>query len=286
MFSRALARILLAITGTLPASWVRRLFVSLTPLIDWHPAARRGLRINARHLLGPDASPQRQRELSRGVLRSFGRALADLSLGQRLFREIESGRLPVEVVGGEHLEPYFAPGRGFVTVSLHMGSYEVACMMLSERKGEVTVVYHRDPSGFFEEFRSRRRGDFPIHEVAIDRSPYFGVELLERLRSGGAVLMAGELAAGTRGESFEFLGGEAHFSLWPARLAETAGVPVIPAFIARTDSGGFRMHLEPPLEPGDHDSPRDLMESLVSVFETYVKRYPDQWLMVRPFWPE
>ncbi len=284
MISRALAKLLLFITRILPASWARWLAVSLAPWVYLHPQARKGLLLNARHILGEDSSQEEREILAKNVLRSFGRALADLGLGGRLRHLADSSEIEVE--GRENIEPFLNNDQGLISVSLHMGSYEVACMLLSERRGEVAVVYHRDPTGFFEEFRSQRRGDFPITEIAIDKSPYFGVELLERLKSGGTVLMAGELAAGTRGEAFEFLGGEANFSQWPTRLSHNANVPILPSFIVRTPSGGFKIFIEEPMFPKDFNSPREMMQELVKVFEVYVQRYPDQWLMVRPFWPQ
>ena len=88
------------------------------------------------------------------------------------------------------------------------------------------------------------------------------------------------------GEAFPFLDGTAHFSLWPARLAATAGVQILPAFIVRTGTERYRLHIEDPIDCHESDGPREIMEKLVKVFEIYVRRYSDQWLMVRPFWDD
>ena len=44
--------------------------------------------------------------------------------------------------------------------------------------------------------------------------------------------------------------------------------------------------MEDAIHCSETDDPSQVMERLVKVFEVYVKRYPDQWLMVRPFWNE
>jgi len=297
MVAKALAKLIVATGAVLPTQTVRWLARKIGRAVYWVPAAREGLLLNARHILGERSSHQQRRDLAHGVLDSFALALTDLVLAGRLWKadigeNEDSISSPVtdkfEVVQYENLEraTRSANGSGFVTVTLHMGSYEAGCMLLARKRSPVTIVYHRDPAGFFEELRSRQRHRFPVEEIAIDSSPFFAVDLLQRLKSGGTVLLAGELAAQLHGEPFPFLDGTAHFSLWPARLAVTAGVPILPAFMVRARDNSLRIHLETPIECHEGDDPRAVMENLVPVFEDYVRRYPDQWLMVRSFWDE
>jgi KDO2-lipid IV(A) lauroyltransferase len=293
MLSKILAKLILAFGAGLPTATVRWLARLLGRAVFWIPAARRGLLLNAKHILGETSSPIERRSLALGVLDSFALAISDLVLSNRLWKDQLEGNVDT-VPSNVEIENYdtFArlndreTHRGFVMVTLHMGSYEAACMLLAQKRGGVTIVYHRDPAGFFEELRSRQRTRFPIEEKAIDTSPFFAVDLLQRLREGGTVLLAGEIAQRLHGESFPFLDGSAHFSLWPARLAVTAGVPVLPAFIVRTGVESYCIHIEDPVECQESDDPRAVMEKLVKVFESYVQRYPDQWLMVRPFWDD
>lgn len=282
MLSRILVRLVLVLGRVLPVRVARGLATGLGRLVYLLPAARRGLLDNARHILGPQATFARRRQLALGVLESFAQAILDLILGERLWKHLENR--PLEVVGRDNFDRATEGGNGFIALTLHLGSYEAGSRILTRQVGEVTLVYHRDPSRFFEELRSLQRRRNPVAELAIDRSPFFAIELRELLKNGGVALMAGEIAAGARGEPFRFFDGEARFSLWPARLAISAGVPILPAFTVKLPGGGFRCQLEPPVFPAGGQDPRRMMEPLVELFESMIRRYPDQWLMVRPFW--
>jgi len=98
------------------------------------------------------------------------------------------------------------------------------------------------------------------------------------------ILLSADQVAARDGERFPFLHGVAPFSLWPARLALASGAPIVPAFNVRTPGGGYRLHLEPPIFPGEGETPEALLLRLVAILERYVRDYPEQWLMIRPFW--
>ncbi|MBI4583720.1 MAG: lysophospholipid acyltransferase family protein [Planctomycetes bacterium] len=284
MLSRALAAILLGSGSILPVSAGRWLAEKIGALVYLAPRARRGLLENARHILGGESTPAERRSLALAVLRNFGRSVHDLLVAHRRWKSVQE--LPLKVIGRERFDGLAASGKGFIAASLHLGSYEIGSMVLAERCPSAAIVYHRDPAGFFEKLRSRQRALARLEEIAIDASPFFAIELSRRLREGGAILMAGELEARRRGERFRFLHGFANFSLWPARLAIHAGAPVLPAFTVREADGSFCLHLEEPLHPRPHEEPARFMARLVEVFERYVKKFPEQWLMVRPFWAE
>ena len=57
VFSSLVARSLLVLTEILPDRTVRALAEGLAPLVYHVPAARRGLELNARHILGEKATP-------------------------------------------------------------------------------------------------------------------------------------------------------------------------------------------------------------------------------------
>jgi KDO2-lipid IV(A) lauroyltransferase len=282
MISSALARALLLLASILPPRGARALAAGIGRAVYLVPAARRGLLANARHILGPGSTPRERRRLAVAVLAHFGRAIADLILGPRLW----AGAGPrVEVEGAEHFAALARAGRGFLAVTLHMGSYEVGGMLVAQLGQRALVVYHRDPASFFDRLRSRQRRRFPLEEIAIDRSPFFAVPLLRHLESGGVVLMAGELAAAARGAPYGFLDGQARFSPWPARLAAAAGAPILPVFTLR-EGEGYRVCIEAPIRVETEGEEAAAMRRLVAIFEGYVRRHPEQWLMVRPFWVE
>jgi KDO2-lipid IV(A) lauroyltransferase len=266
----------------LPARALAKLAVGASGLVyRLFPRLRASLLRNAAVILGASATEGARERLARGVLESFARFLAELVAPSE-----ESSRqdLRLETIGREHFARAAAPGRGVIAVSLHMGNYELASLELAALRPNVAVVYNRERIAFLERIRSRRRQARTLEEIVIDRSPFFGIEALQKLKEGGMVLLAGDQVEARDGKRVEFLGQAASFSLWPARLSLASGAPILPSFNVRRPDGRCRLHLEPPIFPGDHADPASILNSTVRVFERYVRDYPDQWLMIRPFW--
>jgi KDO2-lipid IV(A) lauroyltransferase len=243
---------------------------------------RESLDQNARHVLGPEATEEDRRILGREVLASVARHAIELVATRPGWPRIDA----IESrVGAENFERAAAAGRGVLGVTLHMGNYEVGAMLVSRFERPVAVVFTRDPDGFFDRARSRRRRKHRVREIAIDAGPLFTLEVRTVLRANGFALLAGDISAPGQGsEVHDFLGGRAHFPKLPARLAVACGSPVLPCFVVRGASGRYRLELASPIFPEECASPQDLERRLIAVFEGVVRRYPEQWLVLHPFW--
>lgn len=247
------------------------------------PGLRADLDDNARHLLGPQATAGERRALAHGVLYSFARFAIEMVTGST--RDVAASRLLERARGREHWERAHAAGRGIVAVSLHMGNYEVAPLLLSRVQRPVAIVFQRDPIGLFERSRSRLRRRHRVIEIAADRSPLFGIEILNVLRRKGIALIAGDLGLETReGEAQPFLGGRARFQPLAARIAMASGAPVLPCFTPRNERGDLELVIEPPIFPAEAGSREEIQRRLVATFADVVRRYPDQWLIIHKYW--
>ncbi len=278
---------LLRVCGAvLPAAWLDALSRAGTrALLRLAPRLRAALGDNASHLLGARATPAEREALSLAVLRSFARFATEIvsSPGAAL-----DGLSVEDVTGREHYERAAAAGRGVIGVTLHMGNYEAGALLLARvAAAPVAIVYTRDPTGLFERTRSRLRRAHGVREVEVGGSrPLFALELLDVLRRGGAALLAGDLgfeAEGAGGASlYPFLGGRAPFLALPARLALATGAPLLPCFCLR-DRRRLRLEIAPPIFPAEAGSADAAMARLLAVFVEYVRRYPDQWLIVHRY---
>lgn len=246
------------------------------------PGLRASLDTNARRLLGPGATAAARTALAREVLASVARHAVELVAqqpGWPRLDEIESR------VGAEHFEAAAARGKGVLGVTLHRGNYEVGAMLASRFDKPVAVVFTRDPDSLFDLLRSRRRRRHRVREIAIDDSPFFALEILRVLRAQGLVFVAGDLAAPGQGsDAYAFLGEKAPFPRLPAKVALASGAPVLPCFVVRNARGRYRLELAPPIFPEECAGPEDLMARLIAVFESVVRRHPEQWLVLHDFW--
>jgi lauroyl/myristoyl acyltransferase len=281
--ARALFTALAAAGSLLPLSVLRGLSRRAAALA-WRGSAavQKGLDLNARRLLGPEATPAAREALARAQLRGFADFTAEIAASGRPGSRPQD--LMAAVEGAENLEKALMEGRGVVAVTLHFGNYELLAAALAGRvPGGVAVVYNRDSSRLWERRRSRWRRRAGLDQIPIDGSPYFAVEGLARLRRGGAVLLSGDQVESRDGERIDLLGAAAAFSTLPARLSLASGAPLLPAFALRQPDGRYLLRLEPPIAPGKREA-RALTEELVAVYQRYLLRFPEEWLMVRPFW--
>ncbi len=265
----------------LPPRWLHALGRLSAPLM-YHgiPVLRRSLQANARYLLGPTANTADRRRQSISVLANFARFTIELLTAHRA-PPVDDG-LFERMTGRAHYDAARAAGKGIIGVTLHLGNYEAGPMLLTRLHQPVSIVYNRDPSGIFERARSKRRSEHAIGEIAIDGSPFFGVEALAVLRRQGMLLVAADVGFGAgRGEAFPFLGGQAPFLTWPARLSRASGAPLLPCFIVRDHTGQYQLEIAPPVFP---DEPEQMMAQLLPVFEDLLRRYPEQWLIIHRYW--
>jgi lauroyl/myristoyl acyltransferase len=245
------------------------------------PGVRANLLANAGRVLGPDSSDRERADLGRAMLESFARFLAELLAPER---NAPAQDLHRDTRGREHFDAAIAAGKGVIAMTLHMGNYEVASTELASLWPNVAIVYNTDPIALVEWLRSRRRRAKRLGEIVINDSRFFAIEVLQRLREGGIILLAGDQVAARDGERFPFLHGTASFSLWPARLSLASGAPILPAFNVRRPDGTYELRLEKPVFPAADRDPKELMAELLRVFDAYLREHAGQWLMIRKFW--
>ena len=248
---------------------------------------RANLLSNAAHILGPDSTPGERRRLAHETLANFSRFLLEwvapscAPRGEQIFETAE---------GKEHFQSVLEKGKGVIALTLHMGNYELPARELAALTRCVAIAFHRERIGFLEMIRSRHRRAMNLDEIVIDQSRYFAIDALRRLEEGGIVLLAGDQVRPPDGVKLPFLHGEAFFSRWPARLAQTSGAPIVPAFcVHTTDEDGddrYRLEIAAPITPRQDEAPEDLMRRVVAVLEQHLSRHAGQWLMVHRFWSE
>ncbi len=257
------------------------------------PEVRAALTENARHILGSDSTDDERLGLAREVLASFARFTLELVLAPR---RLPTGPELFEAMRGrEHWHRARAAGRGVIGITLHMGNYEAGPMLLTRLHRPVAIVYRRDPMDIFERVRSRQRRRCGIEEIPVEGVPslQLGLRMLDVLRRDGTLLVAGDVGfdgedAGAESAPRPFFDGWAPFMTWPARVARAARAPLLPCFIVREGNGdgdGYRLEIAPPIFPEDHDGDEQAMlDRLTAVFEQFVRRHPEQWLIIHRYW--
>jgi lauroyl/myristoyl acyltransferase len=244
------------------------------------PAERGVVRATLARVTGADGA--RLETLTSRVFQDFAACFSDLVTTNR--QPVE--RLP-DYVASVSESPILGQAGGVVSVTAHVGNWELAGRLLAGRTARRThvVVAPEEVAGL--ERWVRRDGD-GMRFVA--RGPVaIGVELVAALRRSEVVALQGDRAIGTQGDVLiPFFGRPAPFPLGPFILARAAGVPVVAAFCLLQPDDRYAVRIAPPItvERGEE---AEAARRWVSVLEDIVREYPTQWFnffdVWRPFGP-
>jgi lauroyl/myristoyl acyltransferase len=177
----------------------------------------------------------------------------------------------LRVVGGEHLVRAREPGVGVVLSFMHHGYYDGAFPSLSLGPRLHMVCYSymlRDdaPAWLRQHVRlATTGGGVPVSaDVGND-----GIAAL--LARGEVVAIASDVPGRT---PVNFAGRPVLGSFGAARLAVATGSPVV-VMTTEEDAAGPFVHLHEPLDPERFDSPRELLERMLSMHESVILRWPE-----------
>jgi lauroyl/myristoyl acyltransferase len=240
------------------------------------PVERRAIRKTLGLVTG--ASGGRLDELTAGVFRDFAMCFADLVSTNRQ-SAARLSRLVGSVTGAEQFERL--PG-GIVSVTAHVGNWELAGRLLASRMARRTHVVV-SPEEAPELGRWVRRDGEGVRFVPRAH-PSVGVELLAALRRGEVVALQADRALGTDGDvRIPFFGLPAPFPLGPFLLARAAGVPVVPAFCVLDEGYRYAVTIGTPItvRRGEEEA---AVRAWVAILENVVREYPTQWFNFFDAW--
>lgn len=191
-------------------------------------------------------------------------------------------------IGVEHLDRAMAAGRGVIVVSIHMGSWELAAASWAASFGEIGIMVEQiEPRRLFEHV-SDLRSRMKIRVIPLSRTG--ARDIMRMLKDRHLVVLAMDRDILSTGQRFRFFGRQTSFPTGPVEIALKTGAPILPAVCIRDRNDAYVAIGEPPLfltSSEDHAADvRGAMEQILATFERYIKRYPDQWHVLEPIWPD
>ncbi len=240
------------------------------------PAERAAVRATLERLTG--AVGPTLDALTAATFTNFAMCFTDLVSTNRL----ASTRLLDRMVRVDGAERVAALRAGFISLTAHVGNWELAGRLLAGRAARPThVVVSADEAA--ELGRWVRRDGGGMRFVPRSR-PTVSVELVAALRRGEVVALQGDRALGTRGDALiPFFGAPAPFPLGPFVLARAVGVPIVPAFCLLDTSHRYAVRVAEPLRVarGEEEA---AARAWVAVLEQVVGEQPTQWFNFFDVW--
>lgn len=194
----------------------------------------------------------------------------------------------VRVEGMEHMDRLTAQPESFLTMSSHIGHYELAGYTLRATTKRMNVLMFDGEKPFVMEKRRRilQANNIGMIPVSQDMSHLFEIN---RVLSQGEILsMASDRMNGSpKSISVQILGAEARLPQGPFSMATMKSLPVLAVDVMKTASLEYTAYITP--LDYDRQAPRaeqirQLSQAYVDNLEKRVRQYPTQWFNYFEFW--
>ncbi len=279
------ARGALAFLGVLPRPVSRVVGVQAVRLLyGLRPPLRRAAHWNLK-LAFPDWTAGQRRRVIRGMIRQLGWMAGEFAQFPR-YRPENIERV-VMLDGFENFAAARERGQGVLFLTGHLSAWELA---------PFAQALFGNPLHFLARPIENCRVDSLINRYrclsgnqSIDKN-HSARSVLSLLRQGGTVgVLIDHNTLREEGVFVDFFGLPACTTAGLARLALRTGAAVVPGFLVwDRDLRKYRLRFDPAVElvrSGDEE--RDIRENtarFTRVVESFVRRYPDQWLWVHKRW--
>ncbi|PYS49103.1 MAG: lipid A biosynthesis acyltransferase [Acidobacteria bacterium] len=233
----------------------------------------------------PEMSKRERERILRGSFRNLGRLLGEFSQFSRATPE--SLHQIIECRGLENLQAARESGRGVILFTGHLGAWELSSFALSAFGYPLSFLVRRIDNPLIEDLIEKTRtrfGNRSIDKRAAMRP------MLKTLRAGGTLGILVDLNTQPHeGVFVDFFGIPASTASGVAALALRTGAAVLPVFIPwDEEQKRFILYIDPPLEisrtRNEEEDVREFTARYTYVVESYVRRFPDQWLWIHKRW--
>jgi KDO2-lipid IV(A) lauroyltransferase len=233
----------------------------------------------------PEMDERERERILRGCFTNLGRLLGEFSQ----FPSVTPDSLHqvVECRGLENLQAAQARGRGVILFTGHLGAWELSSFALSAFGFPMSFLVRRIDNPLVEQIIEKTRtrfGNRSIDKRAAMRP------MLRTLRTGGTLGTLVDLNTQPHEGIFvDFFGIPASTTSGLASLALRTGAAILPVFVPwDEEQRRFTLRIDPPLiitpTGNDREDIKQLTSLFTSVVESYVRRYPEQWLWIHKRW--
>lgn len=278
--------LVILICRLLPLPWAYRFGEWLVSLVGRNQQVpfTQGVRANLAVMHGvPESDPVVDAALA-CLLRQMAHSYVDL------FRAIDGS--PEQIYAACQFDPATiqaietcrTEGQGLVLVGAHTCSFDILLLALRQIFPSVQALTLSDPKGSSAVMNDLRlRFGIEVTPISVQALR----QAVERLRSGGVVAVAADVPADS-GEMLTFFGRAARLPVGHARLALDTGAQMVVGVSHCTGDGHYAAEMVVAPRPASTGSKRQdsicWAQAALATIESYLRRWPDQWLMPKPLW--
>jgi lauroyl/myristoyl acyltransferase len=234
-------------------------------------------------VLFPDKDKRWLENIKNNIFTNFGKYLVDFFR----FSIIDQAYIDkyVRVEGKHFLDEALSRGRGVISVSAHLGNWELGGVVLSAIGVPLDVVAltHKQEkiNIFFTEQRKRKGvGVIPVG-AAVRRC-------FKSICDNRVVALVCDRDYFDNGFTVDLFGKKTIIPKGPALFSRRHNCPIVPVFMVRNHDDTFTLKILKPIEPvctkDEHADLIFITKEIVKVLESIIRQYPEQWFVFRRFW--
>ena len=233
----------------------------------------------------PEMPADERQRILRLLYRNLGWQLAEFCRMERYTQANTANWIRYE--GLEHFLEAEARGKGVLILTGHLGAWELSSFYHSLMGHPMGMVIRRLDNRYLDSFVNRIRC---LHGNKVLHKDDFARGLITAMRAGESVgILMDTNMTPPQGVFVDFFGVPACTASGLARVALKTGAAVVPGFLLwEAAEGRYVLHFGEQIEidaTGDAESDIvALTQRCTSVIESWVRRYPDQWLWIHRRW--
>lgn len=277
--------VFLKVMGILPRPLARAKGISLGLLVYVLHGRLRRVGMQNLSLAFPEMSRKQRVRILRGEYISLGRQLAEVCLFPRYTRENVTQVVVYD--GFENFERAFARGKGVLFLTGHLGGWELSAFAHSLQGHPLSVVMRSLDNPRVDHLIQSYR---TMHGNRTVDKDDFVRGLLAAMKKGEVVgILMDTNMTPPQGVFVDFFGIPAYTASGLSRIALRTDAAVIPTFtIWDAKLGKYRLRFDPAVKLIRTDNNEsDIVANtaqFTKIIESYVRRYPEQWLWVHRRW--
>ncbi len=271
--------------GRMPRSVARLLAGFIAFAVYWCFGRLRRVGVRNLEMALPALSSKTREKILRRVYVHLGWQLVEFCRMNRYTPENTRNWMRTE--GLEHYLNAQARSKGVLIITGHLGAWELSSFYHSLMGHPMGMVIRRLDNRRLDKYVNGIRC---MHGNNVVHKDDFGRGLLTAMRAGGTVgILMDTNMTPPQGEFVRFFGIEACTGTGLAHIARKTGAAVLPGFMLwEPGERRYVLHFGPEVEiPHTENVAADILEGTqrsTSVLESWIRRYPDQWLWIHRRW--
>ena len=256
--------------------------------------SRRNAIRNMSHVLGPRAPKELLKRAVHGVFHNVMRNYFDLCRAPEMRDSDIDRQVDFDERGWRKVMDLQKSGRGVILVTAHFGSFDMMTQVIARRGLPLTALIARVKPAWLSDFISQLRGARGLELLYVDEEEGSGLNLaalknaVGTLRRGGMLGVLVDRNLEQQGVTIQFFGQDTVVASGVAKMALRTRAVVVPSICLRLPRGRYKLIFSQPIEPsGSTNNEADvkaLLTFIFSYFERYIRRYPEQWVLLQSVW--